>query len=84
MHREMGQPSLAESLLPETLGHNGRLERIKDAVDWDRFGRLLTRVHSAPEGRPGYPPLMMVKVLLHQARWPFASSSPRVRRRPAR
>ena len=55
----MRQPSLAESLLPETLGHNERLERIAD-----RFGRLLARVHSALEGRPSYPPLMMVKVLL--------------------
>ena len=60
MHRDMGQPSLAESLLPETL----RLERIAEAFDWDRFGRLLARVHSAVEGRPSYPPLMMVKVLL--------------------
>ena len=64
MHRDMGQPSLAESLLPETLGHNERLERIAEAFDWDRFGRLLARVHSAVEGRPSYPPLMMVKVLL--------------------
>ena len=64
MHRDMGQPSLAESLLPETLGHNERLERIAEAFDWDRFGRLLARVHSALEGRPSYPPLMMVKVLL--------------------
>ena len=64
MHREMGQPSLAESLLPETLGHNERLERIAEAFDWDRFDRLLARVHSAQEGRPSYPPLMMVKVLL--------------------
>ena len=64
MHRDMGQPSLAESLLPETLGHNERLERIAEAFDWDRFGRLLARVHSAQEGRPSYPPLMMVKVLL--------------------
>ena len=62
MHRDMGQPSLAESLLPETLGHNERLERIAEAFDWDRFGRLLARVHSAQEGRPSYPPLMMVKV----------------------
>jgi IS5 family transposase len=64
MHRDMGQPSLAESLLPETLGHNERLELIAEAFDWDRFGRLLARVHSAQEGRPSYPPLMMVKVLL--------------------
>ena len=37
MHREMGRPSLAESLLPETLGQNVGLERIDDGVDWDRF-----------------------------------------------
>ena len=62
MHRDMGQPSLAESLLPETLGNNQRLERIDDAVDWGRFGGLVTGVTA--EGRPSYPPLTMVKVLL--------------------
>ena len=64
MPRDMGQPSLAESLLPETLGNTQRLERIDDAVDWRRFGRLVEGVYSACEGRPSYPPLMMVKVLL--------------------
>ena len=64
MHREMGRPSLAESLLPETLGQNVRLERIDDAVDWDRFSALVAGVYSAGEGRPSYPPLTMVKVLL--------------------
>ena len=43
----MGQPSLVESLLPETL-----VERIAEAFDWDRFGRLLARVHSARKGDP--------------------------------
>ena len=33
MHREMGQPSLVESLLPEKLGQNRRLERIHQAVE---------------------------------------------------
>lgn len=64
MHREMGRPSLAESLLPETLGANGRLERIDDAVDWGRLAQLVAGVYTASEGRPSYPPLMMVKVLL--------------------
>ena len=64
MHRDMGQSSLAESLLPETLGNNERLERIDDAVEWGRFGRLVAGVYSACEGRPSYPPLTMVKVLL--------------------
>ena len=44
MHRDMVQPSLAESLLPETLGNNQRLERIDDAVDWGRFGGLVAGV----------------------------------------
>lgn len=66
MHREMGQPSLAESLLPETLGRNERLERIDEVVDWQRLGRLVSGVYSAREGRPSYPPVMMVKVLLLQ------------------
>ena len=52
MHREMGRPSLAELLLPETLGQNVRLERIDKAVDWDRFSELVAGVYSAGEGRP--------------------------------
>ncbi len=64
MHREMGQPSLVESLLPEKLGQNQRLDRIHQAVDWDRLRNLAAQVYGAPEGRPSYPPLLMVKVLL--------------------
>ena len=64
MHRQMGQPSLAETLLPETLGRNERLERIGEEIDWDRFAVLVDGIYSADEGRPSYPPLMMVKVLL--------------------
>ena len=64
MHRQMGQPSLAESLLPQTLGRNERLERIGGEFDWERFATLVDGIYSAGEGRPSYPPLMMVKVLL--------------------
>ena len=64
MHREMGHPGLAESLLPEALGQNQRLERIAHAVDWERFAALTAKVYAAREGRPSYPPLMMVKILL--------------------
>ena len=64
MHRQMGQPSLAESLLPQALGRNERLERIGEEVDWERLVLLVEGVYSAGEGRPSYPPLMMVKVLL--------------------
>ena len=66
MHRQMGQPSLVESLLPGTLGRNDRLERIGREIEWDGFDALVAGVYSAPEGRPSYPPLTMVKILLLQ------------------
>ena len=66
MHRDMGQPSLAEALLPKPLGQNQRLERIDQAVDWERLGQVVAGVHAARDGRPSYPPLLMVKVLLLQ------------------
>ena len=64
MHRRIGQPSLAESLLPDSLGRNKRLDRIGHEVNWDRMAKLVEGIYSAREGRPSYPPLMMVKVLL--------------------
>ena len=64
MHREMGHPGLAEALLPEELGQNRRLERISELVDWEQFAGLVADIYSACEGRPSYPPLTMVKVLL--------------------
>ena len=64
MQREMGRPSLAEFLLPEKLGHNERLERIDEAVDWERLGGVVAGIYASREGRPSYPPLTMVKVLL--------------------
>ena len=64
MHRETGHRGLAESLLPEELGQNHRLERISQIVDWERFEGLVADIYSAREGRPSYPPLTMVKALL--------------------
>ena len=66
MHRDMGRPSLAEALVSETLGQNQRLERIDNAVDWERLGQVVAGVHAAARGRASYPPLLMVKVLLLQ------------------
>jgi hypothetical protein len=36
-------------------------------VDWQPVDRLLEPIHAASTGRPGYPPLTMVKVLLLQS-----------------
>ena len=64
MHREMRQQTLAETLVSAKLGQNKRLERIQQVVDWERLDKLVEGIYSAKEGRPSYPPLMMVKVLL--------------------
>ena len=76
MHRDMGRPSLAEAVVSETLGQNQRLERIDDAVDWERLGQVVAGVHAAARGRPSYPPLLMVKVLLLQ-QW-YSLSDPQL------
>ena len=63
MHREMDQPSFADVYVSGNLGQNESLERIDRTVDWEGFRWLVQGVHGG-HGRPSYPPLMMVKVLL--------------------
>lgn len=65
-HRDMGQISLAEVLVRQRPGVNGRLDRIAGLVRWDRFEKLLAPIYSAREGRPAYPPLVMFRALLVQ------------------
>ena len=64
MHRQMGHPSIEETLLPESLGKNRRLEQIGEEEDWEKFAMLVEGIYSAAKGRPSYPALMMVKVVL--------------------
>ena len=52
MHRDRGQPSAVEALLPPNRGRNQRLDRIAAAVDWDRRGQVGSEVYAAPAGRP--------------------------------
>jgi IS5 family transposase len=64
MHREVGQPSFAEALVRG--GSNARLERIEGLIDWSRVERVLEGVYGSATGRPSYPPLVLLKVLLLQ------------------
>lgn len=66
MHRSGGQLGLVEGLLSEGLGRNSRLDAIDAAIDWMAIERLVSVVYAAPEGRPSYPPLCLVKALLLQ------------------
>ena len=72
MHQRTGLPTFVDAFVPEGLGVNETLERIDAIMDWERIGEVVADVHAAPEGRPGYPPLTMVKVLLLQ-QWYTAS-----------
>jgi len=44
----------------------GFLDRIEQAFDWSAFEALLAPIHASTRGAPGYPPLMMFKILLLQ------------------
>ena len=66
MHRSSGQEDLGEVWLSAKLGRNVRLERIGRAFDWAAVERLVSEVYAARSGRPSWPPLAMVKVLLLQ------------------
>ena len=72
MHQQTGLPTFVDAFVPEGLGVNETLERIDAMLDWERIGQVVAEVHAAPEGRPGYPPLTMVKIALLQ-QWYTAS-----------
>jgi len=76
MRRNSGQLGFGDHWLTEGLGRNERLDRISKVLDWSRVERLVSGVHDAPEGRPSYPPLVMLKALLLQ-QW-YGLSDPRL------
>lgn len=77
MHRVSGQPSFLDAMIEaEGLGRNAELEAIEGAVVWDDLAAVVASVYASPEGRPSYPPLVMVKVLLVQ-QW-YGLSDPRL------
>ena len=72
MHQQTGLPTFVDAFVPEGLGTNKTLEHIEAMLDWERIGKVVGEVHASPEGRPGYPPLTMVKIALLQ-QWYRAS-----------
>ena len=72
MHRSTHAPELIDAWLPPRVGRNARLERLTQLIDWAPLEALVADLHAAPVGRPSYPPLLMVKVLLLQ-QWYQAS-----------
>ncbi len=47
-------------------GGSARLERISGLLDWGRLEELLSEVFASTRGRPSYPPLVHLRILLLQ------------------
>ena len=76
MHRPVGDASFMDAWLPPQVGRNARLDQLHEVVDGARRAEVVREVYAAPEGRPSYPPLLMVKVLLLQP-W-YQASDPEI------
>ena len=72
MHRQLGTPSFADPLVPAKVGRNAQLKHVEAVLDWEAVAAGGGDIYAAPEGRPSYPPLVMVKVLVLQ-QWENAS-----------
>lgn len=76
MHRPSGQMDFVEGWFDPALGRNERLDRVAAVIDWSAIECLVATIHSAPEGRKAYSPLVMIKALLLQ-QW-YSLSDPRL------
>ena len=66
MHLEASDPTFIDALIPPNAGRNDRLDRIDRLIDWPKVAAILDDIHAAPEGRPAYPPVTMVKIIVLQ------------------
>ena len=72
MHLEASDPTFIDALITPNAGRNDRLDRIDRLIDWPKVADILDDVHAAPEGRPAYRPVTMVKIIVLQ-QWHDAS-----------
>jgi transposase, IS5 family len=64
--RQLGQLSLADSLVSRHGKSSVTLDRLDELIDWSRVAAELSKLRASRYGAPGYPPLMMLKTLLLQ------------------
>jgi transposase, IS5 family len=64
--RDLSQPSFVDAMVSGYGKSGGFLDRIEPAFDWLAFEALLAPIHASTRGAPGYPPLVMFKILLVQ------------------
>lgn len=74
MHRKTSEPSFIDVLIPDQAGRNDQLDRIDRLIDWTKVAEQVNGLYASPEGRPAYPPLTMVKIIILQ-QWYSASDA---------
>jgi hypothetical protein len=73
--RRVGQQARAalvehrEGLVHQKAIRNDWLGEIDKIFDWSAISRVLSKIFSSDEGRPSYPVLTLVKLLLLQQWW---------------
>lgn len=68
MHRDVGQLGFADQAVRDVRSRmDAFLGAVEKAVDWRSVEDVVTAIYDAPVGRPSYPPLVMVKMLLLRA-----------------
>ena len=64
--RQLGQLSLADSLVSIQGKSSVTLDRLCELIDWSKVAAELSGLRASRYGAPGYPPVLMLKALLLQ------------------
>ena len=64
--RDLSQPSFVDAMVSGYGKVGGFLDRIEKAFDWPAFEALLAPIHASARGAPGWPRLVMFKIVLLQ------------------
>jgi transposase len=64
--RDLRQVSFADGLVHQRAGRNSWMDEIDKLIDWSAVVKLLDPIYGSDEGRPSYPLLTYVKLLLLQ------------------
>jgi len=60
------QASFADGLINQRAGRNEWLDDIVKLIDWSALDRVLSPIYASAEGRPAYPVLTLIRLLLLQ------------------
>ena len=65
--RKTSEPSFIDVLITDHAGRNDQLDRIDRMIDWPKVAKQVSSLYASTEGRPAYPPLTMVKIIILQS-----------------